>query len=232
MKVQKSQSGMSLVEVMVAVSILSVIMVGVMTMGRNMDKTAKNAEKRGDIEGMMAQITQAMVNKESCTATVMNAAGGVNSTTMLTGIKMFDSNGNLEANPRLRVSSIAAGDTRNSVVINGMYITNRANHGIGANYDLVVTFVKNPKAAGGGAVSAGNTMVNYVTRKIPLDLDNCTRTLRWAVVPTIPSCVGSETAVSSTPVVVTSSSASHPNERFNIITCRDCNTRTTVRGCN
>lgn len=231
MKIKKSQAGMSLVEVMVAVSILSVIMVGVMTMGRNMDKTAKNAEKRSDIEGLMAQITQALANKDNCSATVLNAAGGVNSTTMLSGIKLFDANGNLEANPRLRVSSISASDTRNTTVINGMYLTNRANHGAGASYDLIVTFVKNPKAATGAAVSAGNTMVNYVTRKIPLDLDNCTRTLAWSVASQTPTCA-SGSPVNSTPIVVTSNSSAHPGERFNVIACRDCSTRTTVRGCN
>jgi hypothetical protein len=127
---------------------------------------------------------------------------------------------------------VAASDPRNTVIINGMYLTNRSNHSAGATYDLVVTFVKNPKAAAGVGKSQANTMNNYVTRKIPLDLDNCTRTLAWSVVSQTPSCPAGSSPVNSTPIVVTSSSASHPNERFNVISCRDCGTRTTVRGCN
>lgn len=221
---------MSLVEVMVAISILSVIMVGVMSMSRNMDKSAKNAEKRGDIESIMTQINQALANKDTCSATVMGAAAAVNGTTILTGIKDFQANGQLSSINRLSVRSISAASTDNQVVINGMYLTNRADHNTGASYDLVITFVKNPKAARGGAQSVQNVMTNYVTRKIPLNLDNCTRTLRWAVAPNTPTCVsGSQVGA---PVSINSANGSSPNTTFNVIACRDCGTRVTVRGCN
>ncbi len=230
MRLQQSQSGMSLIEVMVAISILSVISVAVLTMSKNMDKSVKNAEKRGDIESLMLLINQHMANKENCTATVLGAAPAVNSTTMLTSLKLFRDTGRLTSDPRLSVKSVSATDTRNQVIINGMYLTNRADTGIGGNYDLVITFVKNPKAATGAAISAGGTVTNYVTRKIPLSLDNCQRTLRWAVAPNTPTCaVG--TAVGA-PISVNSANGSSPDTTFNVIACRDCATRVTVRGCN
>jgi|GEM_PF-6375593 len=232
MQVRKSQAGMTLIEVMVAVSIITVMILAMMTMGKNMDKTAKNAEKRGDIESIMQQINQALTNKDTCSATVMGAATGVNSTTMLTGIKSFGANGLLSNIPTLSVSSITAGDIRNQVVINGMYLTNRLDHGTGASYDLVVTFVKNPKAAGGSVASAQNVLGNYITRKIPLQLDNCTRSLRWAVAPSLPTCGGGTVSQVGPPIAVNSANASSPDTTFNVIACRDCASRTTVRGCN
>lgn len=231
MQVRKSQAGMTLVEVMVAVSIITVMILAMMTMGKNMDKSAKNAEKRGDIESIMQQINQALTNRDTCHATVMGAAAAVNSTTMLTGIKTFTGAGLLANNPSLSVSAVTAGDTRNQVIINGMYLTNRADHPAGANYDLVVTFVKNPKAAGGSVNSQQNVLGNYITRKIPLQLDNCTRSLRWAVAPNTPTCGGGLSQVGA-PISVNSANGSSPDTTFNVIACRDCGTRTTVRGCN
>lgn len=230
MQVRKSQAGMTLVEVMVAVSIITVMILAMMTMGRNMDKSAKNAEKRGDIESIMQQINQALTNKDTCTATVLGAAA--TGTTVLTGIKSFSTTGQLSNIPALSVSAVTAGDTRNQVVINGMYLINRGDHATGGSYDLVITFVKNPKAAGGSAASAQNVLGNYITRKIPLTLDNCTRSLAWAVVPNTPVCAAGSTVGAPISVNSANTAAPSPDTTFNVIACRNCATRTTVRGCN
>ena len=231
MQVRKSQAGMTLVEVMVAVSIITVMILAMMTMGKNMDKSAKNAEKRGDIESIMQQINQALTNRDTCTATVMGAAAA--GTTVLTGIKSFSTTGQLSHMPGLSVSAVTAGDIRNQVIINGMYLINRGDHATGANYDLVITFVKNPKAAGGSVASQQNVLGNYITRKIPLTLDNCTRSLRWAVVPNTPICPSGATV--GAPISINSANPTlSPDTTFNVIACRNCGAgfRTQVSGCN
>ena len=232
MKLFKSQSGMSLIEIMVAVSILSVIMVSVMMLGKNMDKSAKNAEKKSDIETYAREIAQVLADKDSCSATVFGANGGTGAAnrTYITSLKSIDQNGKIVANPRLKVTAIDSGVKSNQVVINGMYLENKGDLGSGANYVLVVTFVKNPKAAGGDVQSQSNIMQNYVKREFPIVVDNCGRTVVKAnAVGGTPSCLNAVGGV----VNITSNAATNPDNRlWKLLVCRSCTaTRPTAKGC-
>ena len=219
MKLSKNQLGMSLIEVMVAVSILSVIMVSVMMLGKNMDKSAKNAEKKGDIQSYVAEINQLLADKASCSASFYKALGAASSKTYITSLKTVNGDGNLVAHPRLRISAVNTGDNRNAVVINGMHLENVAtNAGAPDTYQLVVTFVKNPRAAGGNATSDANTMQNYVVKKIPVAIDNCQRTIAWSVDSTNPTC-DSGVAVGG---VLSVTSAGGAQTGFKMQVCRNC----------
>ena len=235
MKILKSHAGMSLVEVMVTASILGGLAVATTLYTKNAEKSTTNNKKKNDIEEIMGRIVDKLENKDNCNATVMGAAAGVNVLTPITSIKSIVGTGAnigaIESDTQLAVSAVTAGDNRNQAIINGMYLVNRLDTTEGGNYELVVTFVKNPAAAGGNARSASNTMGNYPPpEKIQLKLDNCSRNYRWAVAPNTPTClVGTQ---ATAPVTVFSSNGTSPDTAFNVIACRDCATRTTVRGCN
>jgi Tfp pilus assembly protein PilV len=226
-KMTRSSAGMSLVEVMVSVSILTVIMLGMTTMMKNAGKSSKDLEKRSDIEGMMQMITLHMADKDNCSATVRGAAGATaGDVTRLSGFYRINSNGQYEADPRLRVQSIAAGDTRSAPVINGLALVYNSNN----NFDLVVTFVKNPAAAGGRANSQVNTMQNVVTRRIPLNLDSCSRTFGYGQGNGSPTCA-TGTPIGQTISITSAGPAGNFGNNFNLVVCQNCATRGTVHGC-
>ncbi len=230
MKFLKSQSGMSLIEVMVAVSILSVIMVSVMMLGKNMDKSAKNAEKKGDIESYMREITTLLADKESCSATFAGIAPTANATTQILSLKKVDENGIIVPSNRLRVNAIATGDTRNQVVINGMLLRHgAAQTPNGWDTELVVTFVKNPRAAGGNVTAQGSVMQNYVVKTIPVSLDNCDRKVAWAEQSQTLSCPAGYTAIGQ--VVTINSSGGASSGVYKMQACRSCAVRTNFISC-
>ena len=224
-----SQKGMSLIEVMVAVSILSVIMVSVMMLGKNMDKSAKNAEKKGDIESYMREITTLLNDKESCSASFVGIAPTASATTQIMSLKKVDDDGIIVPSARLRVSAISSGDTRNQVVINGMLLRHVRSTANGWDTELAVTFVKNPKAAGGNATAQGGVMQNYVVKTIPLSLDNCDRRVAWAEQNTALSCPAGYTAVGQ--VVTVNSSGGTTGSVFKMQACRNCAVRTNFLSC-
>lgn len=232
MKLLRSQSGMSLIEIMMAVGILSAISVSVVMLSKNMDKSVKSAELKQDIEGVTREIAQLMNQKESCTATVWNALGSANSVTYLSSIKLLNTRNQIEAHPRLKVSTTASPSWVGAgIIINGMYLRHLADTANGANYELRVTFLKSVKAA------QGNTRVkdtffgqNAETRKIPLQLDNCRRFM--AIEPlneTAPVSAYSGAAARCTSaggtivgnVVTINSGTTLPN-RFEMVGCRVC----------
>jgi len=225
-KFTRTQAGMSLVEVMISVSILTVIMLGMTTMMKNAGKSSKDLEKRSDIEGIMQMITLHMANKENCSATVRGAAGTVaGAVTRLSGFYRINSAGQYEAEDRLRVQAVTAGDTRNSPIINGLALV----YNSGNSFDLVVTFVKNPAAAAGRVASQAGTMQNVVSRRIPLVLDNCTRTYGYGQGNATPTCGGGATP-SGQSVSITSSGGFY-GDNFNITICRGACGTANVHGC-
>lgn len=176
----RSQRGMTLIEIMIAISILSVISVAVISLMKNIDKSSKSAQKAADIDGVMREIQTHMNNPENCSATVFGASGSTN--TVITSLKEIDtrstSNGALQAHPRLKASTLSSPSYLSpGLIINGMMLKFVSNTTTGANYELHVTFVKSVKAANSPTSKAADTFygANYVSRKIPLQLDNCTR---------------------------------------------------------
>jgi len=226
-----NQKGFTLVEVMVAVSILSVIMVGIMTMMKSMNKSAKDIEKRGDVDQIMTMITQAMQNKATCTATVFRAPStGVNTVTPIQGIMMVSPNaGTVSLDPRMRVQSLATAPG-NKPIINGMALRQVTAAGPVTQYELVITFIKNPAAARGQAMSQQNTMQNVVVRKIPLNLDVCARTFAYGQGSTMPSCPAGQMPVGQT-VAVTSSNVGAISPNFIVQACQDCSSTGVAQGC-
>ncbi len=229
MKLLKPQAGMTLIEIMVAVSILSVIMVSVVMLSNNMNKQLKDGERRGDIESLSRAIQQTISNKDNCSVSFLGAQAAVGSTTILTGLKTLSNNGAIINNQSLTVRAINSSDKFNATTINGMYLENKSNMGTGANYELVVTFVKNPQAIPGmsKAQSQGNVAgQNVVVRRFPVILDNCSRTVVTAAYPAQPTCANPIGSV----MTVTSNNPS-ATDVFNVVVCRQCATRVPVKGC-
>lgn len=176
----KNQLGMSLLEVMMAVAMLSVVSLGVMTLNKNMNKTSKTAQRAMDIDGVMREIQNHMTNRENCSATVVGASGS--GSTVITSLKSIDTrastNGSIQAHPRIKASTMAApAFLAPGLIINGMALRWLSNTTTGSNYELAVTFVKSVKAATQTTTAAADGMFgpNIVVRKIPLQLDNCDR---------------------------------------------------------
>jgi prepilin-type N-terminal cleavage/methylation domain-containing protein len=220
------QGGMTLIEIMVAVSILSVIMLGIMTMTKNMTKTAKDTEKRGDIDQIMTMITQALQDKTTCSATVLGVASVTDPVTTpnvvpIHGIMRVNAAGEVELDSRMRAVSLATAVATgsNRTIINGMALRQVEAPSAATKYELVVTFVKNPAAANGQAMSQANTMQNIVVKKIPLNLDVCTRTYAYGQGGSTPNC-GAGIAVGM-PVAVISANGSNPSN-FLVQACQVC----------
>lgn len=240
MKLLKSQSGMSLIEVMIAVSILSVISLSVVLLNKNMNKTVKDAEKKGDIETIMRDISAYVSDKQSCAATFagMTVGGTVGAKAFLPSIRTLNNNGEVVAVDRLRVRDIS-GSNSNQTTINGMHIERRANNTDQPDtFVLKVTFVKNPRAANGNQTSRDTIFRNYVVREIPLRLDNCQRFNRMtnnSVVPVVPSPACPTAAPVSFPIgpVYTFHSGAAPDTRnyYAVQVCRTCSTKAQIVGC-
>ncbi len=240
MQLKWDQRGMSLIEVMIAVSILSLIMVGVMTMSKNMEKSAKSAEKKSDIEQVVREIQTLLADKENCSATVMGAAATGN--TVITSIKQLNSAGTLVGHTRLRSSTQAAPTyVSKGMIINGMFLKWLSNTASGANFELHVTFMKSVKAGGAtaGAEKAKETFYgsNLVTRVIPLQIDNCTRYVAFGVDAASAQgfCVQSGGTPTGSVVSLFSDSAPSvtvPDNHY-AVACRVCDpvTRPRVNGC-
>jgi len=160
-------------EVMIAVSILSVISIGVMTLSKNMSKVTREAQKTYDVQAIMKEISDSMAKKANCSVTVFGAAASGN--TVLTGLKTISDIGIVTPHDRLKVSRPSAPVyVAPGMIINGMLLKWKQNNPNGADYELVVTFLKSVKAANGSAEanSFGN---NMVVKSLPLQIDNCRR---------------------------------------------------------
>lgn len=175
-----NQKGMTLIEVMIAISILSVISVAVISLMKNLDKTSKTAQKKADIDSTMREIQAHLADKQNCSATVYGASGSLN--TVITGLKEIDlrpgQNGDVRAHNRLKSSTLSSPSfIAPGVIINGMFLKWVSDTTTGANYELYVTFIKSVKAANSPTTAAADSMYgpNVVTKKIALQLDNCDR---------------------------------------------------------
>ncbi len=240
MKLLKSQSGMSLIEIMIAVSILSVISLSVVLLNKNMNKTVKDAEKKGDIETIMRDISSYVSDKQSCAATFagMNIGGTVGDKAYLPSIRTLNTNGEVVPVDRLRVKDIS-GSNSNLTTINGMHVERKANNADQPDtFVLKVTFVKNPRAANGNVTSRDTVFRNYVVKEIPLRLDNCQRFNRMtnnSVAPVAPSPSCPSTAPVSFPVgqVYTfhSGAAADTKNYYAVQVCRTCTTKAQIVGC-
>ncbi len=239
MKLLKSQSGMSLIEIMIAVSILSVISLSVVLLNKNMNKSVKDAEKKSDIDMISRDIMAALSDKDSCSATfsgiTVPAASG--SQSLLPSIKQYDGNGQVKPHARLKVVDIANAPG-NATIINGMSIrrtnssANLPGSGVPGDYELVVTFVKNPRAAvAANTLSRDTVFRNFVVKTFPLRLDDCKRTAAMAnnsVGPVqSPSCAGP-----IGPVYQFYSSGSPTGKNYySVQVCRNCDAKSVISGC-
>lgn len=248
MKMLKRQSGMSLIEVMIAVSILSAISLSVIMLGKNMDKSVKSAELKADVIEVNREISQILDNKDNCTATFYGASGSGNS--LISSIKLLNTRNQIEAHSRLKVSSSTTPTyVGKGIIINGMYLKWVSNNTVGANYELRVTFIKSVKAAGGttgDATRARDTFYgqNAETKIIPFQLDNCTRYVvttpqdgAGAPVSANSTCVAAGGTVFGDTVYFTSATPAAPDpgntpSQFASVGCRICGaTRENVKAC-
>jgi prepilin-type N-terminal cleavage/methylation domain-containing protein len=243
MKFMRSQSGMSLIEIMMAVSILSVISVSVVMLSKNMDKSMKSAELKADMESVTRDIAQLMSVKENCSATVAGASGSGTPVpnTFLSSIKVVNSRNQVEAHPRYKVSSITNPLLVGSgIMINGMYLKHLSdNVGSGASYELRITFIKSVRAAEGNQ-RVRDTFYgqNAETKKIPLQLDNCQRYMAvgrqngtGAPISAAAVCTSAGGQLVGEVIVVNSGGAPTTPDTFQMVGCRVCSTRTSVRAC-
>jgi prepilin-type N-terminal cleavage/methylation domain-containing protein len=248
MKRKQSQVGMSLIEVMIAVSILSAISLSVIMLGKNMDKSVKSAELKADITEVTREISQILDNKENCSATVFGASG--NSSTLLTSIKVLNGRNQITAHSRLRASSTSSPSyVGKGIIINGMYLKWVSDSTVGGNYELRITYIKSVKAAvgtTGGAALARDTFFgqNAETKIISLQLDNCDRYVvttpqdgAGAPISAEATCTAAGGTVVGETVYFTSANPATPTQ-FASVGCRVCaapagppGTRGTVKGC-
>lgn len=240
MKTMHDSRGFSLMEVMIAVSILSVVMVGVMTLGKNLNKTTRTASKAMDMEGTMREIQNFLNNKENCSITVWGASGSAN--TLLSGLKEIDVNGVVKGHSRLKVSTSAAPSyVASGMIINGMFLRHVSDTSSGANYELYVTFMKSVRANTSTVVADATYGQNLTTRKIALQLDNCTRYVAFGndVASASGRCIaeGGEPVGNSLPIYSVSNVAAQQvgvaASIHHAVACRVCSTgaRTVVNGC-
>lgn len=180
MRLTRSESGVSLIQVMILATILGGLSIAAMTMSKNMNKERKTAEKKLDIDKVMNEIEVALSNKDTCSVTVFGAHA--TNDTRLSGIKELDTSGSVVAHSRLVVSTptsplfLAPG-----LIINGMFLKYVPENPPlvpvinGRHFDLHITFMKNTRATT-SAVSADTFYgSNLVTKKIRLRLDTCNR---------------------------------------------------------
>ena len=233
-----SQLGMSMIEIMMAVGMLSVISLGIMSMSKNMTKASKTASKNFDIETVMREIQSHMSINDNCTATVLGASGSGD--TVVTSMKYFAANsGSLYKHDRLKASTLTTPYyVSNGMIINGMYLNWVANTGNGASYELKVTFIKNVKEAKTAGAQITTYGPNIVTRKIPLQLDNCSRSV--AVGNSQQAAAGQCTSSGGSPgtefIPIYSAAGAVANamgvsDTQWFTSCRICAVRTTVNGC-
>jgi prepilin-type N-terminal cleavage/methylation domain-containing protein len=237
----RNERGMTLVEIMIAVSILSVISLSVLMLTKNMNKSVKDAEKRGDVDSLAREISQMLSDKDVCRATFVGTilpttAGSTNETILLPALMRFNSAGQRVSHPRLRVRPVD--NTRNQTIINGMMLRRTSNMaGLPSEFELVVTFLKNPKAAAAadGSISAANTMRNYVTKAFPVRLDDCSRILVSVAsstgTPVPVACPAGGTPVSDEVFQFYSPAGPGGNSVFNMRACRTCAIKSRVTGC-
>lgn len=236
------QQGMSMVEIMMAVGMLSVVSIGVMQLSKNMNKTSRTATKNFDIEGVMREISQHMANLDNCSATVFGASGSGN--TVLTGLKELDAtnNGAIQRHPRLYASTTSSPKyVANGMIINGMYLKWKSNTTTGANYDLYVSFMKSVKANSSALAKDMTWGQNIVTRKLPLTLDNCNRFIavgntQQAAAGKCNAAGGGSGMAGTAYVSLYSAAGANANamgvsDTQYFVSCRVCSTRTTVNGC-
>jgi prepilin-type N-terminal cleavage/methylation domain-containing protein len=235
----RGTQGMSLIEVMIAMSVLSIISLTILIMNKNMNKSVKDTEKKSDIDMMSREIAQLIADKEICKATFVGISlpsnTSNNETILIPSIRRFNNQGVPIPFSRMRVTPV--NPNSNQPIINGMMLRRISNvPGTPSQFELVVTFLKNPKAAvaAAGSASADNVMRNYVTRAFPVRLDDCRRRITsvssssGSNVPV--ACPAGEEPVSNK-VYRFFSWGFSSNAMHHLRHCRDCTVKTTVTGC-
>jgi hypothetical protein len=122
----------------------------------------------------------------------------------------------------------------NNVIINGMAIRRTAVAGsVPSSYELEVTFVKNPRAAAGNAISRDTVFRNYVVKKFPLRLDDCARTAAMNNNSVGPVAAPSTCANPVGPAYqFYSGGAANFKNYYSVQVCRDCSAaKTVITGC-
>lgn len=235
----RNERGMTLVEIMIAVSILSVISLSVLMLTKNMNKSVKDAEKRGDVDSLAREIAQMLSDKEACRATFLGTTfaspTSTNETVLIPSLMRFDNTGQRVSHARLRVRPVD--NTSNQTIINGMMLRRTVNMpGVPSEFELVVTFLKNPKAAAAadGSIGAANTMRNYVTKAFPVRLDDCDRIITSVASSTaapVPVACPTGTPVSDDIFQFYSPAGAGQNSIFHMRVCRACVNKSRITGC-
>jgi hypothetical protein len=208
-------------------------------MNKNMGKSVKDTEKKSDIDMMSREIAQLIADKEICTATfagIILPDGSTNETILIPSIRRFNNQGLPIPFSRMRVTPV--NPDSNQPIINGMMLRRTTNvAGSPSQFELVVTFLKNPKAsvAAAGSAAASNVMRNYVTRAFPVKLDDCQRTIT-----SVASSSGGNVPVAcsvGTPVsnkvyrFFSHGPVGNSHAMYHMRICRDCSVKTRVTGC-
>jgi hypothetical protein len=113
----------------------------------------------------------------------------------------------------------------------------RNDPGVPSEFELVVTFLKNPKAAAAanGTIAAENTMRNYITKAFPVRLDDCNRIITSVAsstgTPVPVACPAGAAPVSDEVFQFYSQGGGSIENIYNMRVCRNCATKSRVTGC-
>jgi prepilin-type N-terminal cleavage/methylation domain-containing protein len=229
----RNQTGLSLVEMMITLSVGSVVAVFFTYLLFSLNKKMKTAEYDSDMILLLNRVTEELQNPDSCNATVQGANGGlVGSTTILSSIKIVNNRRQIISHPQLKVRPSNT-LVHSTPTITGLHLKHRSDAGDGGNFELWVTVTKSVKGENGSFIRQ-----NTASKAIPLYLDNCQRYIAVTPMNSTTSCALDPKLLCSsaggrafgTPLTLTNAAEGIPNS-FMFQGCRMCETRGTVRGC-
>jgi type II secretory pathway pseudopilin PulG len=178
-----SEHGFTLVELIVTLGFGALLAISAAVLIQRLTQQTKTARIRADYTSIQNDIRNTLLNKENCIATF----GGVTANddpsagpiyTPISGLKILKDDGLVYPHAKYVVSDLVNPlEIGQGVIINGMYLINKGNHGSGGDYELRVTVLFSVKDETSSQVRNTYTGVSEKTFAIPVLLDNCTRYL-------------------------------------------------------